>query len=163
MTDKKDLVVTRVFDAPVAQVWNAWTDSEQVMRWWGPLGFTSPLARMDVREGGTSLVCMRASKEFGGQDYYNTWTYRRIVPMQMLEFVNNFANKDGKRITPAEAGLPPAIPQDVRHVITFKAVGDNKTEMTITEFGYTSDEIYDLSKAGLEQCLDKMAASFVKG
>jgi hypothetical protein len=33
--------------------------------------------------------------------------------------------------------------------------------MTVTEYGYTSDQIFDLSKAGLEQCLDKMAASFV--
>jgi hypothetical protein len=31
----------------------------------------------------------------------------------------------------------------------------------MTEFGYTSDQLFDLSKAGLEQCLDKMAAIFV--
>jgi uncharacterized protein YndB with AHSA1/START domain len=157
----KNVVVTRVFDAPVEKVWKAWTDSEQVMRWWGPSGFTCPVANIDFREGGTSLVCMRAPADFGGQDFYNTWAYRKIAPMEMIEFVNNFADKDGKRITPADAGLPAEIPQDVRHVITFKAIGDTKTEMTVTEFGYTSDEIHDLSKAGLEQCIDKMAASLV--
>ncbi len=63
---KHNMVVTRVFDASVEQVWKAWSDSGQVMRWWGPTGFTAPVARMDFREGGTSLVCMRAPKEFGG-------------------------------------------------------------------------------------------------
>jgi uncharacterized protein YndB with AHSA1/START domain len=48
---KRDLVVIRVFDAPVEQVWKAWTDPRQVMRWWGPKGFASPLAKMDFREG----------------------------------------------------------------------------------------------------------------
>ncbi len=69
---KRDLIVTRVFDAPVELVWKAWTDPEYVMRWWGPDHFTSPSAKIDFREGGTSLVCMRAPEEFGGQDMYST-------------------------------------------------------------------------------------------
>jgi uncharacterized protein YndB with AHSA1/START domain len=35
---KKDIVVTRVFDAPVELVWRAWTEAEQVRQWWGPAG-----------------------------------------------------------------------------------------------------------------------------
>jgi uncharacterized protein YndB with AHSA1/START domain len=46
---KKDLVVTRVFDALVVLAWKA-PDPEQVMRWWGPKGFTSPVAKIDFRE-----------------------------------------------------------------------------------------------------------------
>ena len=57
---------------------------------------------------------------------------------------------------------PPGIPRNVRHVITFKGVADGKTKMTVTEYGYTSDEVIDISKAGLEQSLDKMAASFAQ-
>src|SRR5712691_5446724 len=153
---KRDIVVTRRFDAPLERVWKAWSEGEQVMKWWGPTGFTAPVARMDFSEGGTSLVCMRSPE---GQDYYNTWAYRKIVPMQMIEFVLNFADKDGKRIDPASIGLHPGVPQDVRHVVTFNAREDNQTEMTVTEFGYTPDQIFDISKAGLEQCLDKMEAS----
>lgn len=154
---KRDLVVTRIFDAPVEQVWKAWSDPKYVMRWWGPAGFTSPLARMDFREGGTSLVCM-SSPEYG--TLYNIWQYREIIPMELIEFIQNFADKDGKKVSPAEVGLPSEIPQDVRNVVIFKVVGDNKTEMTVTEYGYTSDQARDLSQTGLEQCLDKMAASF---
>jgi uncharacterized protein YndB with AHSA1/START domain len=159
-TKIRNLTVTRVFEAPVATVWKAWSDSEHVMRWWGPSGFTSPVARMDFREGGKSLVCMRAPKEFGGQDMYNTWTYRKIVPLQIIEFILHFSDKDSNKLDPAKMGLPPGIPQDVPHVITFKSIDGGKTEMTITEYGYTTDQAHDLSKAGLEQSLDKMAASF---
>lgn len=159
-TPERDLIVTRVLDAPVEEVWKAWSDPGYVMQWWGPAGFTCPVAEMDFREGGTSLVCMRAPEAFGGQDMYNTWAYENIEPMERIEFILNHADEDGNRIDPATMGLPVTPPEDVRHVITFKAVGDDETEMTVTEYGYTSDRNFDLSKAGLEECLDKMAAIF---
>jgi uncharacterized protein YndB with AHSA1/START domain len=83
----RDLIVTRVFDAPIELVWKAWTNPEHIMRWWGPEGFTSPSAVIDFREGGMALVCMRAPKEFGGQDMYSTWAYEKIVPMERIEFI----------------------------------------------------------------------------
>jgi uncharacterized protein YndB with AHSA1/START domain len=162
MTDtsvpKRDLVVTRVFDAPVELVWKAWSDPEHVMRWWGPQGFTSPTCRMDFREGGTTIVHMHAPA-FG--DLYNTWAYREIVPLRRIEFIQQFADEDGRKVDPVELGLPAETreAQDIRNVVTFKAVG-GKTEMTVTESGYASDQALNFSKMGLEQCLDKMAASF---
>ena len=161
-TKTRNVTVNRVIDAPVDQVWKAWTDSNYVKQWWGPTGFTCPVAEMDFREGGTSLLCMRAPKEFGGLDMYNTWTYRKIVPMEQIEFIQNFADKDGNHIDPAEIGIPPGVPYEVHHVITFKALNSDQTELTVTEFGYTSDQAHDISKVGMEQCLDKMAAIFAK-
>src|SRR3712207_7938876 len=113
------MMVTRVFDAPVEQVWHAWTDPEHVMRWWGPTGLTAPAARMDVHEGATSLVCMRSPE---GQDLYNTWTYRRIVPQRRIEFVQRFSDENGNAIDNATMGLPPGIPREVPHLVTFEAV-----------------------------------------
>ena len=159
-TQTFDVVVTRVFDAPVEEVWKAWSDSEYVMRWWGPTGFTSPSAEVDLRVGGASLVCMRAPAEYGSQDMYHTWTYTRIDPHERIEFVSNFAEEDGRHIDPAEMGMPAGVPYEVPHVITFEAVGEGRTEMTVTEYGYTTEQARDLSKAGMEQCLDKMAAIF---
>ncbi len=49
---KRDLVVARVFDAPVELAWKAWIEPELVMQWWGPDGFTSPSAEIDFREDG---------------------------------------------------------------------------------------------------------------
>jgi len=149
-----DLTVTRTFDVPVEQVWQAWTEPEHVKRWWGPDGFTAPIAEMDVREGGTSLVCMRSP---GGAEFYNTWTYHRVAPSERLEFDMGFADANGNAAHPAELGLPPDIPPAVRHVVTFEPVGPARTELTVTEHGYTSPQTVEISKLGLEQCLDKMA------
>ena len=123
------------------------------MQWWGPVGFVSPSAEMDFRVGGTSLVCMRAPAEFGGQDFYTSWTYRRIEPISLIEFEVAFT--DGRGV--AVPG-PPGVPPTVRHVVTLTTVGPTRTAVTITEFGYPDEQVRDQSKAGLEQCLDKMAA-----
>ncbi len=160
--EKHDLTVTRVFDAPVERVWKAWSEPELVKRWWGPDKFTCPSARMDFREGGTSIVCMRAPKEFGGHDMYSAWEYRAIAPRERIEYIHNLVDKDGKRIDPASLGLPADFPPDVRNVIAFKDLGDGRTEVTVSEYGYPSEKWVNLSRTGLEQCLDKMAALFAK-
>lgn len=162
--EKCDLVVTRVFDVPVERVWKVWTDPEQVVQWWGPDHFTSPSAKIDFREGGISLVCMRAPKEFGGQDMYSTWAYKKIVPFQSIEYIHNLADKNGNKIDPIQIGMPADFPQDQRNFVTFKAVSANKTEMTVTEYDWTvGSQMLNLAEIGLNQCLDKMAASLAKG
>ncbi len=151
-----NVVVTRLFDAPVERVWHAWADPALVMRWWGPSGFTCPIARIDFRERDTSLVCMRAPEEYGGQDMFNSWTYRLIEPMERIEFIQHFADSDGRAISPVDAGLPADIPAEVRHVVTFRPI-DGRTEMTVTEFGYPNEQIVAMSRMGMEQCLNKIA------
>ncbi len=157
-TTKHDLVISRVFDAPVEHVWKAWSEGEQVRRWWGPTGFTSPLAEMDFREGGASLVCMRAPAEFGGQDMYSTWHYQKIVPLQQIDFIHNLADKDGNKVDPVQMGMPDDFPQDQLQRLTFRAVGDNQTELTVTEYGWAAGQMMEMSRMGMEQCLDKLAA-----
>lgn len=152
----KHVVVTRLFDAPVERVWNAWADAEQVKRWWGPDGFTAPVARIDFREGGTSLVCMRSPD---GQDFYNTWAYQNIVPMQRIEYIQNLADQDGQRIDPVTVGLREDFPEDVQTVVTFTALGE-QTEVTMVEYGFPDSVMFEYAEMGLNQCLDKMAASF---
>jgi uncharacterized protein YndB with AHSA1/START domain len=156
---KRDLVVTRLFNAPLSLVWKAWSDPEYVMQWWGPEGFTSPLAQIDFREGATSLVCM-SSPEYG--DHYSTWRYEKIVPMQRIEYIHNLADKDGNPVDPVKMGMPPDFPRDQRHTVTFKDLGNGKTEMTATEYDWTVGHMMEMSKLGLNQCLDKMASSFAR-
>jgi hypothetical protein len=62
---------------------------------------------------------------------------------------------------PAELGLPPGIPEEVRHVISLSAIDGNTTELTVREYGYPNADIVAISRAGMEQCLDKMATSLV--
>jgi len=153
-----DMVLTRTIDAPVSEVWKAWTDGDLVRQWWGPSGFTAPVTEMDLREGGTSLVGMRAPDEMGGFEHFHTWTYQKIVPGERLEFVQHFADQQGNAIDPASVGMPPGIPMQVPHVLTFESRPDGGTDFTVTEFGYTSPDVIELSRAGMNECLDKMAA-----
>ena len=153
-----DMVLTRDLDASVDEVWNAWTQADMVKRWWGPAGFTAPVAEMDVRVGGTSLVCMRAPAEFGGGDMYKTWTYTIVEPTTRLEFVQRFSDENRNPLDPASLGLPAGIPSEVPHVLTFRALDDGRTELTVTESGYTDPEVVEISRGGMGQCLDKLAA-----
>ena len=147
------MLTTHRFDAPVEQVWNAWQDSDQVKQWWGPTDFTAPVAEMDFREGGTSLVCMRTPD---GHDMYNTWTYQEIVPMQKIEFVQHFSDQYGNHLNPSDIGLPSDIPSEVRHTITFHPIGEHN-DLTVTIWLPT--KMSELSKAAW-YCLKKMAALF---
>ncbi|HVZ41885.1 MAG TPA: SRPBCC domain-containing protein [Candidatus Kapabacteria bacterium] len=156
-TAPEDLVFTRMFNAPVAEVWRLWSDPEYVRRWWGPDIFTCPLATIDFREGGTSLVCMSAP-QFG--DLYSTWQYVTIEPMKRIAYIHNLADSSGNRIDPAAIGMPPDFPQDQHHVVTFQPLDDERTEMTITEYGWAPGQMMEMSKLGMTQCLEKMAAIF---
>ncbi|MCC5822260.1 MAG: SRPBCC domain-containing protein [Phycisphaerales bacterium] len=154
---RTDFATARSFEAPPELVWEAWTSGETLQRWWGPRGFTCPVADMDVRVGGTSLVAMQAPPEFGGTVYYNTWTYSTIVHPHRLDFVVRFSDEHGAPLHPSELGLPPGIPAEVPHVLIFEPTDDGGTRLTIIEYGYESQDAINLSRQGLEQCLDKLA------
>jgi uncharacterized protein YndB with AHSA1/START domain len=148
--------ITRVIDAPLDMVWRAWADPDLVRQWGGPTGFTAPVARMDFREGGTSLVCMRSPE---GHDIFNTWTYHSIVPMERITFVSRFADENGDPLDPAAIGMPPQVPREVPHVVTLTALREDKTEVAVAEYGYEAGPVLEMSRTGQEQCLDKMAAA----
>lgn len=158
---KEDIVVTRIIDAPLEMVWKAWTDPEHVIRWWGPKDWTSPTCKIDLREGGKFIFCMRAPKDQGGQDMYTTGVYKKIVPMERLEFTQGLGDKDGNKIDPAQVGMPPDFPEEIRTEILFKAKGE-MTELKITEFDWTMGQMAVYSLAGLHQSIDKLAESLAK-
>jgi len=158
-TTKHDLVITHVFDAPVEQVWQAWTNEDDVQQWWGPDGFTAPLVNLDFREGGVSLLCM-SSPDHG--THYSTWQYQNIVPLKQIDLLHNLADKNGTPVDPVAVGMPSDFPQNQRQVITFKAVGEYQTELTVTEYDWTVGQMMEMSKMGMNQCLDKMAKLFAE-
>lgn len=151
--EKRDLVVTRVFDARPSSG-SGRHEPEEVKRWWGPHGFTAPVAKMDVRQGGTSLVGMQSPE---GQVMYNTWAYEEIVPMKLLVYIVRFADEEGNAVDPVAQGLPAEMPKEVRNEVVFTDVG-GRTEITVTEFDWTVGQMMEMSKLGLEQTFDKMAA-----
>jgi len=140
-------------------VWKLWTDPELVKRWWGPKNFTSPSASIDFRENGKSLVSMRAPKEMGGQEWYSIWRYVKICHLETIEFIQSLADQDGNKVDPVKVNMPADFPLDIKTVVTFRVLTENKTEMTVTEHA-NFGSISNFAQVGLEQSVDKMAAIF---
>jgi uncharacterized protein YndB with AHSA1/START domain len=56
----KEVVVSRLINAPRAKVFDAWIDPKKLAQWWGPSGFTNPRCEIDPRPGGKIYIDMRA-------------------------------------------------------------------------------------------------------
>jgi uncharacterized protein YndB with AHSA1/START domain len=105
-TTARQLIATRVFDAPRDLCFRMWTDPEHVANWWGPHGFTNTIYEMDVRPGGTWLLAMHGPN---GVDYISKSTYVEIAAPERLVL---------------DHATPP-----FRMTVTFKELG-NQTEVT---------------------------------
>ena len=148
-------VITRIFNAPRALVWKAWTDPAYVTRWWGPKGFTSPLCRIDLRVGGRFTYCMRSPD---GHDFYNGGEFLEIVPREKIVWLWYFADADGNRVNPSHYGFPPEDREGNIDEILFEAIGNNQTRLTIRRNDPTATkEEQEGAAEGYGQILDKMA------
>ena len=58
MPTDREMVITRLINAPPARVFDAWTDPEQVVKWWGPRGFTTTTHKLEVKPGGVWCFVM---------------------------------------------------------------------------------------------------------
>jgi uncharacterized protein YndB with AHSA1/START domain len=81
LSAERELVITRIFDAPCRLVFKMWTEPEHLVRWWGPRGFTTISSRMDVRPGGIWSRSMRAPD---GRIIRKYGVYREIVAPERL-------------------------------------------------------------------------------
>ncbi len=82
-TADREIVATRIFDAPRELVFEAWTDPEQIARWWGPRGFTTTIHEMDVRPGGHWRFIMHGPD---GVDYRNHSVYTEVVKPERISY-----------------------------------------------------------------------------
>ena len=85
-TAEREIVITRVFNAPRELVFKTWTDPRQIDQWWGPHGFTTVTASMDVRVGGAWVYLMRHA-QYG--EFPNRIVYREIVPPERLVYTHD--------------------------------------------------------------------------
>ena len=79
----REIVATRVFDAPRELVWKLWTEPEHIAQWWGPTGFRNTIQTMDVRPGGDWIFVMHGPD---GTDYKNHSIYREVVKPSLLRY-----------------------------------------------------------------------------
>jgi uncharacterized protein YndB with AHSA1/START domain len=92
---EREIVLTRVFDAPRELVFKAWTEPKLMAQWWGPSGFTNPVCELNLRVGGAWRIVMRTPD---GMEYPCDGVYREIVEPERLVFTNIARDKDGKPV-----------------------------------------------------------------
>ncbi len=114
-TADRDLVLTRIFDAPREVVFKAWTEPERLRRWWGPKGFTNPVCEVDVRPGGAIRIHMRGPD---GVVYPMTGVFHEIVEPERLVFSSSALDKNGNPLF------------EVLTTVTFSEHG-GKTKLTL--------------------------------
>ncbi|MGZ8541422.1 MAG: SRPBCC family protein, partial [Chitinophagaceae bacterium] len=80
------------FDAPVEQVWKAWTESEWLDQWWAPKPWKANTRSMDFRDGGTWFYYMEGPD---GSRHYCRADYETIVPGKSYTGLDAFCDEDG--------------------------------------------------------------------
>lgn len=138
-----ELYLTRVYDAPVKLVWDAWTDPAQTAKWWGPRGFTITTHSKDLRPGGHWSYTMHGPD---GTDYPNTTKYHEV--------------ETGKRLVYDHGGheeRPPLF----RVTVTFGEIAGGKTRMEMTMTLATPEAAAEIKKfikkAGGDSTWDRLA------
>ncbi|MBI4044969.1 MAG: SRPBCC domain-containing protein [Candidatus Diapherotrites archaeon] len=151
---KDELVITRVFNAPVELVWRAWSEPEMAKKWWGPKEFSAPAIKMDFRVGGKYLFCMRGPMPDGKEvDIYSTGTYKEIIPLKKIVATDSFADEKGNVVTSDHYGMP-GIPKEMEVAITFEDMG-GKTKMVLMHKGMPGFMSKD-ANAGWSTSFDKL-------
>ena len=79
----RELLITRLLDAPRELVWEVWTNPDHIKNWWGPNGFTNTIFTMDVQPGGIWDFVMHGPD---GTDYKNKSIYKEIVKPERIVF-----------------------------------------------------------------------------
>jgi uncharacterized protein YndB with AHSA1/START domain len=157
MTDNSDsrdaVVIERQFDAPVELIWQMWTDPQHFAAWYGPDGATIPVARMDVRVGGTRLVSMEMHTPDGPMRMWFTGEYREVVENERLIYTESMSDANGNVLSPSDVRMPAGHPATTEVHVEFEDVG-GRTKMVMTHAGIPGDSP---GAAGWAMALAKLA------
>ena len=145
------VVIERTFDAPVDLIWQMWTNPEHFKNWYGPKGFTVPVAEMELRVGGKRLICM-ASPD-GSMKMWTTGEYTEIIPNKRLVYTESQADENGNVVSPSAMGMPEGYPATTEVTVLLEDLG-GRTKMVMTHAGVPADSG---AGGGWEQAFDKLA------
>ena len=146
-TSDRELVLTRLIDAPREKVYRAWTEPELLKQWFAPNPYTTPKAELDVRPGGATFVVMR---DPNGNEMPNRGVYLEVVKNERLVFTDAYT----------EAWQPSPKPF-MTVILTFEKEG-GKTRYTARVRHWTVADRETHEKMGFHTgwglCTDQLAA-----
>ncbi len=148
------VVIERTFDAPPDLIWQMWTEPEHFKAWYGPDGAAVPVAKMDVRAGGSRLVCLEMDTPGGLRRMWFTGEYREVVQNQRLVYTESMSDESGHVLSPSDLGMPPGHPATTVVTVELQDLG-GRTKMVLTHTGIPSDSP---GAAGWASAFSKLAA-----
>ena len=146
-------MIERSFDAPLDLIWQMWTDPEHFKAWYGPDGATIPVAKMDVRVGGTRLVCMEMQTPGGPMQMWFTGEYREVVENERLVYTESMSDENGNVLSPSDMGMPDGHPTTTEVTVELEDLG-GRTKMVMTHAGIPAGSP---GAAGWAMAFDKLA------
>ena len=152
-TDDRELVLTRIIDAPAEKLYRAWTQPELLKQWWAPKLWTTPRAELDVRPGGVGNIVMRSPE---GQDMPCPGVYLEVVPNRRLVLTDAYR----------EAWMPSA-KLFMTVIVTFDDLGGGKTRYTARVRHWSAADRETHEKMGFHEgwgrCADQLAELVANG
>jgi uncharacterized protein YndB with AHSA1/START domain len=126
--DALTLTLVAEFDAPIEQVWQLWADPRKLERWWGPPSYPATVLEHDLTPGGDVTYFMTAPD---GQKSRGWWRVTAVNPPQSLEFIDGFADEDGKPIAemPTTTARMQLTENDGRTRMELRSVFDSREQM----------------------------------
>jgi uncharacterized protein YndB with AHSA1/START domain len=141
---QKEVVITRVFDAPRRLVFAAWSSAEHLKQWWGPNGFTVPACDVEFRAGGKFDLCMRGRD---GVDYWMRGAFREVVAPERIVFTS-IIDEQAK--------------QEIVTTVTF-AEAAGKTTLTVRQTVPVNPAMARGQRQGWTESLERLAAHVATG
>ena len=93
MPTDREIVMTRVFDAPRHLIWDAFTKPELLKRWFGPRGWSLVVCEVDLKVGGGFRFVLRGPD---GVEMGMRGVYREIVPPERSVHIESFDDYPGE-------------------------------------------------------------------
>ena len=146
--DDRELVLTRILNAPREKLYRCWTEPELMKQFFTPLPWTTPHVEIDLRPGGSSLIVMR---DPDGNEYPNRGVYLEVVPNEKLVFTDAFET----------AWVPSQKPFFVGTVL-FEDIGDGKTRYTAIARHWTAEDREAHEKMGFHEGWGQVAGQLEK-
>jgi uncharacterized protein YndB with AHSA1/START domain len=144
-TADRELVLSRLFNAPIELVWEVWTKPEHIKNWWGPNGFHNTIFKMDVKPGGVWDFIMHGPD---GTNYKNKSVFKEVLKHKKLVYEHISGPKFLATIEFEKQGN--------KTFIKWHMLFDTKEEFIQVVKTFKADE-------GLKQNMDKMASYLENG
>ncbi len=130
------LEISRLYNAPITKVFEAFSTAESLQQWWGPKGFEMEVKTFEFEPGGIFHFVLHGPEGF---DMWAKWTILEIEEPAILRFINSFSNSDGETVKAPEIPFGPDWPLEMVMIFRFTEEED-QTRLDLLSYPFQASE-----------------------